>query len=185
MGRETGSTSDFHVLIGNHQPLTKDSRAMTFLRNAVCSLVCVAVGALSAYAQSRGVYPLGMSTVNSGLTPEPGFSCANQLLFYSQGSAKDDDGNTLPVTGHNGVLMDLNSFVRVGGKEVLGGARYSASATLPIAKNELVLFLGGLTARLQEIAKRGSWRSARNPIENGRYPALRECRGGKWKPTRD
>jgi len=78
-----------------------------------------------------------MSAVNSGLTPEPGFSYANQLLFYSRDSAKDDDGNTLPVTGHNGVLMDLSSFIWVSGKETLGGARYSASATLPVAKNEL------------------------------------------------
>ena len=110
---------------------------MTFLRNAFCSLACMAVCAVPVYAQSRGVYPLGMSAVNSGLTPEPGFSYANQLLFYSRDNAKDDDGNTLPVTRHNGVLMDLNSFIWVSGKEILGGAKYSASATLPVAKNEL------------------------------------------------
>jgi hypothetical protein len=117
--------------------MTEDSRGMTFLRNAVFSLACTAVCAVPVYAQSRGVYPLGMSAVNSGLTPDPGFSYGNQLLFYSRDSAKDDDGNALPVMGHNGVLMDLNSFIWVSDKEILGGARYSASATLPVAKNEL------------------------------------------------
>src|SRR5687767_15118511 len=32
---------------------------------------------MPAHAQNRGVYPLGMSAANSGVTPEPGFSYAN------------------------------------------------------------------------------------------------------------
>jgi hypothetical protein len=37
-----------------------------------------------ARAQNRGVYPLGMSATNSGVTPQPGFTYVNQLLIYSR-----------------------------------------------------------------------------------------------------
>jgi len=88
-------------------------------------------------AQSRGVYPLGMSALNPGHTPEPGFTYSNQLLFYSRDLAKNNDGATLPVAGSNSVLMDLSSLIWVSGKSILGGANYSAIATLPFAKNDL------------------------------------------------
>jgi hypothetical protein len=90
-----------------------------------------------AHAQSRGVYPLGMSATNSGVTPEPGFTYSNQLLFYSRDEVKNNDGSTLPITGNNSVLMDMNSFIWVSNPQILGGARYSAFATLPFAKNDL------------------------------------------------
>jgi hypothetical protein len=94
-------------------------------------------------AQSRGVYPLGMSATNSGVTPESGFTYSNQLLFYSRNQAKDDNGSTLPITGSNSVLMDMNSLIWVSEKKILGGARYSAFATLPVAKNDLVSDIHG------------------------------------------
>jgi len=93
-------------------------------------------------AQNRGVYPLGMSAINSGITPAPGFSYSNQLLYYSRDEAKDNDGNNLPVTGLNYVLMDMNSFTWVSKDEILG-AHYSATATLPFAKNDLTSDLHG------------------------------------------
>ena len=104
--------------------------------------VCVLVSA-RAHAQSRGVYPLGMTAVGSGVTPEPGFTYANQLLFYARDESKADDGSTLPVSGQNAVIMDMNSFVWVSKLTVLGGADYSAVATLPIAKNQLVSDIHG------------------------------------------
>ncbi len=88
-------------------------------------------------AQNRGVYPLGMSATGSGLTPDPGFTYSNQLLFYARDEAKDDNGATLPASGTNGVLMDLNSFTWSSARSILGGARYSAVVTLPVAKNDL------------------------------------------------
>ena len=97
----------------------------------------------TAHSQSRGVYPLGMSAVGSGVTPGPGFTYANQLLFYARNESKADDGSTLPVSGRNAVIMDMNSFVWVGNRTLLGGARYSAVATLPIAKNQLVSDING------------------------------------------
>jgi hypothetical protein len=93
-------------------------------------------------AQNRGVYPLGMSAINSGVTPESGFTYANQLLFYVRDEAKDNDGATLPVTGLNTVVMDMNTFTWVSSARILG-ARYSASATLPFARNSLTSDLQG------------------------------------------
>jgi hypothetical protein len=94
-------------------------------------------------AQSRGVYPLGMTATGSGVTPESGFTYANQLLFYSRDESKADDGSTLPASGNNAVIMDMNSFIWVSNRTVLGGARYSMVATLPVAKNQLVSDIHG------------------------------------------
>jgi hypothetical protein len=109
----------------------------------IVAIVCALMIAKESRAQSRGVYPLGMSATNSGVTPEPGFTYSNQLLFYSRDEAKDQNGNTLPITGSNSVLMDMNSLIWVGTRELLGGARYSAFATLPVAKNDLTSDIHG------------------------------------------
>lgn len=106
-----------------------------FLSMAIC--------APFAEAQSRGVYPLGMSATNSGVTPAPGFTYSNQLLFYARNEVKDDNGATLPITGSNSVLMDMNSLIWVSKKEFLGGAHYSAIATLPVATNDLTSDIHG------------------------------------------
>jgi hypothetical protein len=109
----------------------------------IVAIVCALILAKEAKAQSRGVYPLGMSATNSGVTPESGFTYSNQLLFYSRDEVKDQNGNTLPITGSNSVLMDMNSLIWVSTKEFLGGARYSAFATLPFAKNDLTSDIHG------------------------------------------
>ncbi len=100
----------------------------------------IAVSALVSpgQAQVRGVYPSGMSAINSGVTPEPGLTYSNLFLFYSRDQLKGPDGETL-ATGQNSVMMDMNSFVWVSKKQIetLGGARFSMSATLPIANNSL------------------------------------------------
>src|SRR5882724_8149158 len=91
-----------------------------------------------AQAQVRGVYPQGMSATNSGVTPEPGFTYSSVFIFYSRDHLKGSNGEVLD-TGQNSVMMDMNSFVWVREKliEALGGARFSLSATLPIANNSL------------------------------------------------
>jgi hypothetical protein len=94
-----------------------------------------------ARAQNRGVYPLGMSAINSGVTAEPGFTYSNLFLFYSRNVSKGSDGESL-ATGSNSVLMDMNSFVWVTRQNFLG-ARYSVSATIPIANNSLASDVGG------------------------------------------
>jgi hypothetical protein len=79
-----------------------------------------------------------MSAVNSGVTPESGISYVNQFLFYSRNEAKGPDGERL-TTGQNSVMMDMNTVVWVGRPklDVLGGAVFSMSATIPIANNSL------------------------------------------------
>ncbi len=96
-----------------------------------------------AQAQSRGVYPLGMTSTNSGITPTSGFTYSNQLLFYYRNESKDQHGATKPVTGSNAVLMDMNSIIWVSARTLLGGAHYSAIATLPFAKNDLTSDING------------------------------------------
>src|SRR6185369_960303 len=107
------------------------------IRNWILLAGWVGILMMRAHAQNRGVYPLGMSATNSGVTPHPGFTYANQLLFYSRDHAKDDGGQTLSVTGENYVLMDMNTLAWVSKKTFVGGARYSAAASLPFAKNSL------------------------------------------------
>jgi hypothetical protein len=95
-------------------------------------------------AQVRGVYPVGMSATNSGVTPDAGISYANVFIFFSRDEEKGPHGEIV-ATGQNSIMMDMNSFVWVSKKEMssLGGAVFSASATLPIANNSLTSDVNG------------------------------------------
>jgi hypothetical protein len=97
-----------------------------------------------AQAQVRGVYPVGMSATNSGVTPEAGITYSNLFIFFSRDEEKGLHGEIL-ATGQNSIIMDMNSFVWVSKKEItsLGGAVFSASATLPIANNSLTSDVNG------------------------------------------
>ena len=99
-------------------------------------LTASCVSLTRASAQNRGVYPLGMSATNSGVTPEPGFTYVNQLLIYSRDKSKGADGQVL-VTGSNSVVMDMNTVAWVSKKKILRGAKFSITATLPVARNSL------------------------------------------------
>lgn len=107
---------------------------------AVVGLVtfCVFLGCAPVQAQVRGVYPVGMSATNSGVTPDAGFTYSNLFIFFSRDEEKGPHGEVL-ATGQNSIIMDMNSFVWVSKREIglLGGAEYSASATLPIANNSI------------------------------------------------
>src|SRR2546429_7299602 len=63
--------------------------------------------------------------------------CSSDL---SRDEEKGPHGEIL-ATGQNSILMDMNSFVWVSKKEMnlLGGAVFSASATLPIADRKSVV----------------------------------------------
>ena len=103
---------------------------------ALSAVVCGLLFVAEARAQNRGVYPLGMSATNSGVTPEPGFSYSNQLLIYSRDESKGPNGEVL-ATGSNSVVMDMNTLAWVSKKKILGGAKFSMTATIPVAKNSL------------------------------------------------
>jgi hypothetical protein len=96
-------------------------------------------------AQVRGVYPVGMSATNSGVTPEAGITYSNLFIFFSRDEERGPHGEIL-ATGQNSIMMDMNSFVWVSQKEIglLGGAVFSASATLPIANNSLTSDVNGV-----------------------------------------
>ena len=114
---------------------------------AVVAVVVVAnvVVLTPAQAQVRGVYPVGMNATNSGGTPEAGITYSNLFVFFSRDEEKGSNGEKL-ATGQNSIMMDMNTFVWVSKKEVgfLGGAAFSASATLPIANNSLTSDIRGV-----------------------------------------
>jgi hypothetical protein len=91
-----------------------------------------------ARGQNRGVYPLGLSAINSGVTPEAGLTYSNSFLFYARDEQRGGNGEVL-ATGQQAVLLDMNTIVWASAKEngYLGGARFSCAATLPIANNSL------------------------------------------------
>ena len=109
-------------------------------RIAIFILVLITVSQIE--GQVRGVYPVGMSATNSGVTPRPGFTYSNLLAIYSRNKFRGTRGEIL-ATGGQSVIMDLNSFVWVSRKEILGGARFSMSATLPVANNSLTSDIQG------------------------------------------
>jgi hypothetical protein len=121
--------------------MTKSHRP-TFASALLSAACCFA---FTSQAQNRGVYPLGMSATNSGVTPEPGFTYVNQLLIYSRDKSKGPDGEVLG-TGSNSVVMDMNTLAWVSKKKILGGAKFSMSATLPVAKTHLPLTSPGRSA---------------------------------------
>lgn len=96
------------------------------------------------HAQVRGVYPAGMNATNSGVTPEAGLTYSNLFIFFSRDENKDANGNVI-ATGQNSIIIDMNSFVWVTKNKIdaLGGAVFSASATLPIANNSLTSDIAG------------------------------------------
>src|SRR5580704_6434119 len=113
---------------------------------AVLAFVAVAnfIVLIPVQAQVRGVYPVGMSATNSGVTPEAGITYSNLFVFFSRDEEMGPSGEIL-ATGQNSIMMDMNTFVWVSNKEIgfLGGAVFSASATLPIANNSLTSDLQG------------------------------------------
>lgn len=112
------------------------------LTSAIVATACCVALTRTTGAQNRGVYPLGMSGTNSGVTPEPGFTYANQLLVYSRDKSKGPDGEVLG-TGSNSVVMDMNTLAWVSKKKILGGAKFSMTATIPIARNSLTSDVAG------------------------------------------
>jgi hypothetical protein len=94
--------------------------------------------AREAAAQSRGVYPAGISATNAGVTPEPGVSFVVLPLYYERDRMTGASGETV-ATGLHSVLLDMNTLIWASGTTMawLGGARFSAAATIPVAQNSL------------------------------------------------
>ena len=100
-------------------------------------LAALSVCAPRVEAQVRGVYPLGMSAINSGVTPASGWSYANAPLYYARDRKTGPNGDTA-ATGAQAVFLDMNTLLWVSEKFArLGGAKFSAVVTQPIAHNSL------------------------------------------------
>ena len=110
------------------------------VRRRLWSTVIVIVGILSmprlADGQVRGVYPTGMNATNAGVTPGSGLTYSNLFLFNSRDESKGPDGEVV-ATGTNAVMIDLNTFVWVSRSTWLGGAKFSATATLLVSNSSL------------------------------------------------
>ena len=91
-----------------------------------------------AHAQNRGVYPLGLSAINSGVSAAPGLTYNNSFLFYARDEQVGGNGEVL-ATGQQAVLLDMNTFLWASKEQIatLGDARFSCAATIPIANNSL------------------------------------------------
>ena len=104
----------------------------------VLAAVLVLLAATSAQAQNRGVYPLGLSALNSGVSAAPGFTYSNAFLFYSRSEQVGGNGEVL-ASGQQSVLLDMNTILWASAEDIamLGGARFSSAVTVPIANNSL------------------------------------------------
>src|SRR5262252_4365644 len=82
--------------------------------------------ATAAQAQNRGVYPLGLSAINSGVSAAPGLTYNNAFLFYSRSEQKGANGEVL-ATGQQSVLLDMNTLLWASPGQIamLGDARFS------------------------------------------------------------
>jgi hypothetical protein len=87
-------------------------------------------------AQVRGVYPVGMNATNAGVTPASGLTYSNLFIFNARDESKGSGGEVV-ATGSNAVMIDLNTFAWVSGRTLLGGARFSATASLLVSNNSL------------------------------------------------
>jgi len=90
----------------------------------------------TAEAQVRGVYPTGMNATNAGVTPASGLTYSNLFIFNARDESKGPDGEVVE-TGTNAVMIDLNTFAWVSRGTLLGGAKFSATATLLVSNNSL------------------------------------------------
>jgi hypothetical protein len=98
--------------------------------------LAISLSSQAAEAQVRGVYPTGMNATNAGVTPDSGLTYSNLFIFNARDESKGPDGEVV-ATGSNAVMIDLNTFVWVSRGTLLGGARFSATASLLVSNNSL------------------------------------------------
>jgi hypothetical protein len=110
----------------------------------ILAALFVGLCATAAQAQNRGVYPLGLSAFNSGVSAEPGLTYNNSFLFYSRSEQTGADGEVV-ATGQQSVLLDMNTLLWASPGQIamLGDARFSSALTIPIANNSLSSSLQG------------------------------------------
>lgn len=108
---------------------------------AIISLAILLTVAFSITVQAqappvRGVYTPGFSATNSGVLPGPGLTYSNTFLTYSFDQVVGPNGGTITRAPSVGVLIDINAFIYVFHKKILGG-NLGMVAGLPISNSSI------------------------------------------------
>jgi hypothetical protein len=107
---------------------------------AIAIVLLIVVSGVPCQAQSlpplRGVYTPGYNATNSGVMPEPGLTYANTFMDYSFNEARCTVCGEL--TPDVAVLVDVNLFMWVSKKKILGG-NFGAAALLSVTNSSLTL----------------------------------------------
>jgi hypothetical protein len=86
----------------------------------------------------RGAYSPGFTATNSGVLPSPGFTYENAFVDYSFDQVNCPVCGNIPSTFNAALFADVNVFVYVSKKKILGG-NYAAIAGLPFTNSALGL----------------------------------------------
>lgn len=105
------------------------------------ALTCIFANG-EANGQVRGVYPAGMNVTNGGSAPAAGFAYSNLFIVNSRDKRVGADGETL-ATGEQSILLDLSTIAWGSPGNVIGGARFGATATIILSKNSLTSDIEG------------------------------------------
>jgi hypothetical protein len=105
----------------------------------------IVLGASTVVAQQKGQWVPGQAGLNAGVLPEPGFTYANLTLNYSADTLRDQDGNSVPVTGNYSFWVVENIVYYVPKAKFLG-AKLAFMAVLPAANGSLTLPQFGVAA---------------------------------------
>ena len=92
--------------------------------------------AAAAKAQTRGQYAPGINATNSGVLPEPGLTYSNIFLNYTFNEVHGADGERLPFQPAFTILVDLNAFLWVSNKRLLG-ANVGALAAVAVTNSSI------------------------------------------------
>jgi hypothetical protein len=112
----------------------------TLLASLLGLFLVVANGSSGAQAVPplRGVYSPGFTATNSGVLPSPGLTYSNAFLDYSFDQVNCPVCGNIPATFNAALFADVNVFVWVSKKKILGG-NYAAIAGLPFTNSALSL----------------------------------------------
>lgn len=91
-----------------------------------------------AVAPLRGVYSPGFNATNSGVLPSPGLTYENAFIDYSFDQVDCPVCGNIPGKFNAALFADVNVFVWVSKKKILGGT-YAAAAGLPFTNSALGL----------------------------------------------
>lgn len=102
----------------------------------ICWFLAMLSSAGSANAQTRGQYTPGINATNSGVLPEPGLTYSNVFLDYTFNELHGADGQRLQANPAFTILADLNAFLWVSNKKLLG-ANVGSLAALAVTNSSL------------------------------------------------